>query len=165
MTGQVQIVNAAFSSDAMPVGFSAINGQMNISGNRIEVQEIKGNAGGGTVSTHGSLTIGTVPTFALDLEAKSIRIHPTGIHSTLDGNLQLSGTTQKAQLAGRIVVDHLSFQQGSDLSTIIGQFSGAPTDSTPSAFATNTKLNIAVQSSDELSLANGQFSVAGSWRI
>ena len=162
MTGQVQIVNAAFSSDAMPVGFSAINGQMNISGNRIEVQEIKGNAGGGTVSTHGSLTIGTVPTFALDLEAKSIRIHPTGIHSTLDGNLQLSGTTQKAQLAGRIVVDHLSFQQGSDLSTIIGQFSGAPTDSTPSAFATNTKLNIAVQSSDELSLANGQFSVAGS---
>jgi translocation and assembly module TamB len=162
MTGQVRIVNAAFSSDAMPVGFSAINGQMNISGNRIEVQEIKGTAGGGSFSTHGSLTIGTVPAFALDLEAKSIRIHPNGIHSTLDGNLQLSGSAQKAQLAGRIVVDHLSFQQGSDLSTIIGQFSGAPTDSTPSAFATNTKLNIAVQSSDELSLANSQFSVAGS---
>ena len=62
-------------------------------------------------------------------------------------------------------MDHLSFQQGSDLSTIIAQFGDSPLESTPSAFETNTKLNVSVQSSDELNLANSQFSVAGSARL
>jgi translocation and assembly module TamB len=138
---------------------------MDVSGNQVEVKEIKGTAGGGTVSTHGSLTIGKVPNFAMDLEAQSIRIHPNGIHTTLDGKLQLNGTTEKAELTGRIIVDHLSFQEGSDLSTIIAQFADSPLESTPSAFETNTKLNVSVQSSDELNLANSQFSVAGSARL
>jgi translocation and assembly module TamB len=163
--GQLQITNASFASDAIPVGFSSVNGEMDVSGNQIEVKEIKGTAGGGTISTHGSLTIGKVPNFAMDLEAQSVRIHPNGIHTTLDGKLQLSGTTEKAELTGRIIVDHLSFQEGSDLSTLIAQFADTPLESTPSAFETNTKLNVSVQSSDELNLANGQFSVAGSAKL
>ena len=163
--GQLQIANASFASEAIPVALSSVNGEMDVSGNQVEVKEIKGTAGGGTVSTHGSLTIGKVPNFAMDLEAQSIRIHPNGIHTTLDGKLQLNGTTEKAELTGRIIVDHLSFQEGSDLSTIIAQFADSPLESTPSAFETNTKLNVSVQSSDELNLANSQFSVAGSARL
>jgi translocation and assembly module TamB len=163
--GQLQITNASFASDAIPVGLSSVNGEMNVSGNQIEVKEIKGTAGGGSVSTRGFLTFGKVPNFAMDLEAQSIRIHPNGIHTTLDSKLQLSGTTEKAELTGRIIVDHLSFQEGSDLSTLIAQFAETPLESTPSAFETNTKLNVSVQSSDELNLANSQFSVAGSAKL
>jgi len=163
--GQLQIKNAAFASDAIPVGLSSVNGEMDVSGNQIEVKEITGTAGGGTISTHGSLTIGKAPNFVMDLEAQSVRIHPNGIHTTLDGKLQLSGTTEKAELTGRVIVDHLSFQEGSDLSTIIAQFADTPLESTPSAFETNTKLNVSVQSSDELNLANSQFSVAGSAKL
>ena len=165
MHGQLQIANASFASDAVPVGLTSVNGEMDISGNQIEVKEIKGTAGGGTVSTHGSLTIGKVPNFTMDVEAQSIRIHPNGIHTTLDGKLQLSGTTEKAEVTGRIIVDHLSFQEGSDLSAILAQFADTPLESTPSAFETNTKLNVSVQSSDELNLANSQFSVAGSAKL
>jgi translocation and assembly module TamB len=165
MHGQLQIANASFASDAVPVGLTSVNGEMDISGNRIEVKEIKGTAGGGTVSTHGSLTIGKIPYYSMIVEAQSIRIHPNGIHTTLDGKLQLSGTTEKAEVTGRIIVDHLSFQEGSDLSTILAQFADTPLESTPSAFETNTKLNVSVQSSDELNLANSQFSVAGSAKL
>jgi translocation and assembly module TamB len=162
LRGQLQVANASFESDAAPVGLSSVNGEMNVSGNQIEVKEIQGTAGGGRVVIHGSLTIGKAPHFTVDLEAQSVRIHPIGIHTTLDGRLQLNGTPEKAELTGRIVVDHLSFQKGSDLSTIIAQFADQPMESAPSAFATNTKLNVTVQSSDELNLANSQFSVAGS---
>jgi translocation and assembly module TamB len=160
--GQVQIVNASIGSESLPVNLTAANGVLDISGNRIDIRQFQGKAGGGTISSQGAFTLGKVPTFAVTVYAKGIRIHPNGIHSTLDGNLQLNGSTEKAQLSGKVVVDHLSFQQGSDLATIIGQFSGTPTASTPSAFEANTKLNISVQSSNELSVANSQFSIAGS---
>jgi len=163
--GRLQIANASFASDAIPVGLSSVDGEMDVSGNQIEVKEIKGIAGGGSVSTHGSFTIGKIPNFVMNLEAQSIRIHPNGIHSILDGQLQLSGTTEKAELTGRIIVDHLSFQEGSDLSTVIAQFADTPLESTPSAFQRNTKLNVSVQSSDELKLANSEFSIAGSAKL
>ena len=161
MKGQIQIVNAAVSSESLPVSLSAVNGLMQISGNRIQVESLRGTAGGGTISASGSFSIASAPNFALSLQAKSIRIHPEGMHTTLDGDLNLNGTAENANLTGRIVVDHLSFQQGSDLSTIISNFSGTPAASTPSAFASHTKLNIAVQSSDELSVSNSQFSISG----
>jgi translocation and assembly module TamB len=162
MHGQLQIANASFTSDAAPIGLSSVNGEMDVSGNQILVKEITGNAGSGRVSTHGSITMGRVPRFVIDLEAQSIHVHPKGIHTTLDGNLQLSGTSEKSELSGRITVDHLSFQEGSDLSTMIAQFADTALERTPSAFETNTKLNVSVQSSDELRLANSQSSVAGS---
>jgi translocation and assembly module TamB len=90
-----------------------------------------------------------------------VRIHPTGIRSTLDGDLQLNGTPQKSQLSGRVVVDRLSFQEGSDLSTILSQLSGDSTVSAPSPIESNMKLNIAVNSAQSLDLASSQVSIAG----
>jgi translocation and assembly module TamB len=163
--GKIQIVNAAYTTDELPVLLTAVNGAMDVSGNRIEVREIQGKAGGGTISARGSVLYGKQPSFALDLQAQSVRIHPNGVHSTLDGKLQLNGTPENSSLTGQVLVDHLSFQQGSGLSSIVEQFSGESVPSTPSPFESHMKLNVSVQSTDNLNVASSQLSIAGSMNL
>jgi translocation and assembly module TamB len=160
--GQIRVVNTSFSAESLPVVLSGVNAQMTVSGNRIDLRELKGTAGGGTLSGHGSVSYGSQPNFDLELEAKGVRVHQTGIRSTMDGKLQLSGSPQKSVLSGKVLVDRLSFQEGSDLSTFLGQFSGEPIVSTQSTFENNMQLNLTVQSTQNLNLASSQLSIEGS---
>jgi translocation and assembly module TamB len=160
--GTIRIVNTSLAQDGAPVTLSAVNGQLSISGNRLQIDKLDGNAGGGTISAHGSATYGEQTNFALDIQANAVRIRPTGIRSTLDGTLQLNGTPQKSQLTGQVLIDRLSFQEGFDLSTFMSQLSDQSTVSTPSPFAGNMHLSISVQSTQALSLASSQVSIAGS---
>jgi translocation and assembly module TamB len=159
--GSVRIVNTGLAVEGAPVAVSAMNGQLSISGNRLQIDKLNATAGGGTISAGGSASYGTEVNFAIDLHAKSVRVHPTGIRSTLDGDLQLNGTPQKSQLTGRVLVDRLSFQQGFDLATFMSQLSEDSTVSAPSALATNMNLSIAVNSTQSLDLASSQVSIAG----
>lgn len=159
--GNIRIVNTALAQEGAPVTLSAVNGQLSISGNRLQIDKLDGNAGGGTISAHGSATYGKQTNFAVDLQAKAVRIRPTGIRSTLNGNLQLNGTPEKSQLSGQVLIDRLSFQEGFDLSTFLSQLSEDSTVSTPSPLETNMHLSISVQSTQNLSLASSQVSIAG----
>jgi translocation and assembly module TamB len=76
--------------------------------------------------------------------------------------VQFNGTPEKSQLSGQVLVDRLSFQEGFDLSTFLSQLSDDSTVSSPSPFASNMNLSIAVNSSQNLDLASSQVSIAGS---
>ena len=160
--GQVRIENAALSAEALPSALSGVNGEIDISGNRIDIKHIDGSVGSGTVSTHGAIVYGQQPTMNVDLQAKSVRIRPDGVRCLLDGNLQLNGTPQHSMLSGQVVVDRLSFQQGFDLATFLGQFSGTPEVRTPTAFENNMKMNVSVKSAQNLNPSSSQLSMEGS---
>ncbi|MCU1239781.1 MAG: hypothetical protein JWO71_507 [Candidatus Acidoferrum typicum] len=160
--GSIRIVNAGLSVEDAPVSLSAMNGQLSIAGNQLHIDKLNATAGGGTISANGSATYGKETNFAIDLHAKGVRVHPTGIRSIVDGDLQLNGTPQKSQLSGRMVVDRLSFQEGFDLSTLMSQLSDDSTVSAPPPFASNMNLSITVNSAQNLTLASSQVSIAGS---
>jgi len=160
--GSIRIVNTGLSVEGAPVSISAMNGQLSIAGNQLRIDKLNATAGGGTISANGSATYGKEPNFAIDLHAKGVRVHPTGIRSTVDGDLQLNGTPQKSQLSGRVVVDRLSFQEGFDLATFMSELSDDSTVSAPSELASNVNLSIAVNSAQNLTLASSQVSIAGS---
>ena len=160
--GSIRIVNTGLAIEDAPVAISGINGQLSISGNRLQIEKLNAIAGGGTISANGFATYEKEAKFAIDLHAKSVRVHPTGIRSTLDGDLQLNGTPKKSQLSGKVLVDHLSFQEGFDLSTVLSQLSGDSTVSAPSPLASDMNLNITVNSAPSLDLASSQVSIAGS---
>jgi translocation and assembly module TamB len=160
--GNIRIVNTDLAVEGAPVSISAMNGQLSIAGNRLQIDKLEATAGGGKISANGSATYGKKANFAINLHAKEVRVRPSGIRSTLDGDLQLNGTSQKSQLSGRLVVDRLSFQEGFDLATFMSQLSDDSTVSAPSPFASNMNVSIAVSSAQNLSLASSQVSIAGS---
>jgi len=110
----------------------------------------------------GSAIYGSNTSFNLALGATSVRVRQSGVRAVVDANLSWSGTTTASNLGGRVTVDKLSFNQGSDLAEIISQLSGDNTVSDSSSSTHSVKLNVAVQSSSNLNLASSQLSIGGS---
>jgi translocation and assembly module TamB len=159
--GSVKVSNAAFFSDDLPLGLESMNGQISLEGNRLTIVNMSGAAGGGTLVVGGSAVVGKNPVFALNLETTAARVRQNGIRAVVDASLALHGSSDRALLDGRVVVQKLSFNQGSDLSQIAAELSGDDTVSEPSALSRNLKLNVMVQSSDNLNLASSQLSIGG----
>jgi len=160
--GQLRVTDAVFSTAAIPVGIEGLNAQINLSGTRADIAKFNATAGGGTVTARGFLTYGRDAAFNLAMEAKSVRIrYPQGLRSVLSGRINLAGSPNDSNLTGRVLVDRLSFTQAFDLSTFAAQFSQDSTGAAASKFASDMKLNVAVQSADDLNLANNKVSIAG----
>jgi translocation and assembly module TamB len=160
--GKINIVNARVSTATLPVSMEGMNGQINISGNRLEIAQLSGAAGGGTLTARGFMTYGDQSHFNLGLDAKSVRIrYPEGIRSVLTGNLALAGNSANSELTGRMLFDRLSFTQQFDLATLLGSFSTDTPDTMSSPFEQNMKLNVAVATAEDLNLASSKVSMAG----
>lgn len=163
MQGQLQIKDAVFTTQSLPLAIEDLNAQINLSGNRVEIAKFSGSAGGGTISAQGFATLGKGNTFNLALNAQSVRIlYPAGLRSVLTAQLNLRGNTSSSFLTGRVLVDNLSFTQQFDLASFAGAFSEESTGAPPSAFESHLKLNIAVLSSQQINLASTKLSVGGS---
>jgi translocation and assembly module TamB len=163
MLGQLQLKNVALSTDAVPIGLEGITGQVNVSGNRAEIANLSGTAGGGNISASGFVSYGQETTFNLGLNAQSVRIrYPEGLRSILSGQIYMRGNPGDSTLTGRVLVDRLSFTQAFDLANFAGYFSEDSTGSPASSVERNMKLSVAVQSAQELNLASSKLSMGGS---
>jgi translocation and assembly module TamB len=145
-----------------PVGLQNLSGVLDVGHDQIIITQLTGEAGGGQISARG--TIGYRPQLQMNvaLQAKNVRIrYQDAIRSVLGGDLNLVGTSQAANLNGRVLIDSLSFTQNFDLATLAGQVqSGA--ESAPTQGMTNkVKLDIAVQTARDLNLTSSAVSLQG----
>jgi translocation and assembly module TamB len=160
--GNIHIKNAALSTMDAPVSLSKMNADLNLTGNQVQIVSLNGEVGGGQVSAGGSITYRPDIQFNLNLQAKSIRLlYPDGVRTVLSSNLTFSGNRQAATLSGRTLVDSLNFTSDFDLASFAGQFNGISVPSSGETFADNIKLQIAVQSAQNLSARSSQLNLEG----
>ena len=159
--GTVQMINAAFISDVAPVGLDNVNARMALKNNRLTIENLSGQMGGGTFSVSGFASYAPV-SFSLQVTGKSVRIrYPQGTRAQLDADLNFGGTPASSLLNGRVTIDQLSFTPDFDLANFVAQFNSSGV-SVPSPWEQNTRLNVAVASSDVLALSSSQLSLQGS---
>jgi translocation and assembly module TamB len=160
--GEIDVVDASYASSNMPVGLQHGNGVLTLTDNRINISRFQGTMGGGTVTAQGGVAYRPAIQFDLGLAAKGIRIlYPQGMRESVDANLRFSGTTDNANLGGRVDISDLSLTPAFDLNSFVGQFSGVA--SPPSrGFAQNIQLNLAVHSTNNVNLVSRTLSVNGS---
>jgi translocation and assembly module TamB len=164
--GQVQVLNGSLSSASIPVGFERMNLQVALQGNRAEISRLSATAGGGTVSGTGFMVYGPQTNFSVNIDAKGVRVrYPEGVRTVADANLQMEGSPANSALSGRVLINRLSFTQNFDIATFMGQFSGGPSAESPSPFQQNMKLNVAVQSAQDLNAESNQLSIEGSANV
>jgi translocation and assembly module TamB len=163
VNGEFDVKNAVFSSPSAPIAFEGVNAKLALAGNRLEITQFSGNAGGGTITARGSMTYGKDANFDVGMHVQSVRLrYPEGVRAVLEGDLQLSGSPDSSDLTGRILINRLSFTRGFDLATFMSQFSDEPAAGTPADFEQNMKLNIALQSTSAQNLASSTVSIEGS---
>jgi translocation and assembly module TamB len=161
--GQVRIINAAFQAPNAPLGMEKLNGEFAVQNNRVEIKELAAQTGGGSLSAQGYVAYQPEIRFQVGLTADSVRLrYPEGVRALLRGNLGLSGTPQSSDLSGEVVIERLSFTDSFDLATFTSQFTGESSAPPSRGFAQNLKLNVGLQSAQELGVASAKLSVQGS---
>lgn len=161
LAGTIEVAKASFVSDAAPIGVDDLNARIAIANNRLNIENFSGQMSGGSFSVNGFASYAPA-SFSLQVNGKSIRVrYPEGTRAQLDTNLTLIGTPASSVLNGRVTIDGLSFTPDFDLANFIGQLSSS-TPSIPSKWEENTRLDIAVASSQVLALSSSKLSLQGS---
>lgn len=162
LQGQIRLQNIALASSEAPLAVDDLNGVLNVDSNRVQVSEMTAEVGSGQVTVGGGITYRPSLEFALALQGNSIRLrYPQGLRSVLDGNISLNGNLQASTVSGRVLIDTLSFTPDFDISTFASQFSASTATPPEPGLADNVKLNVSVQSKENLSATSSQVSIEG----
>jgi translocation and assembly module TamB len=160
--GQVRLQNVSMMSADAPVGLQNFNGVLDVSNDQVTITQLAGESGGGQISARG--TIGYRPQLQMNvaLQAKNVRIrYQDAIRTVLGGDLNLVGTSQAANLNGRVLIDSLSFTQNFDLATLAGQVQSGPESAPSEGLINKVKLDIAVETARDLNLTSSAVSLQG----
>ncbi|HEX4320121.1 MAG TPA: translocation/assembly module TamB domain-containing protein [Acidobacteriaceae bacterium] len=161
--GQIEIVDAAFSSSDLPVGLQHANGILSVSRDRIAISKFQGTVGGGTLTAQGGATLRPKLQFDIGVSGQGMRmLYPAGMRESIDANVRLVGNPDAAALNGAVNLSDISFTSAFDLSNFINQFSGGVATPPTPGLAQNLQLNLAVRSSNNVSLVSRSLSINGS---
>jgi translocation and assembly module TamB len=161
--GQIEIVDANYSSGDLPVGLQHGNGVLTLTKDRLNVTKFEGTVGGGTVTAQGGITYRPAVQFDVGVAANGVRaLYPDGVRETVNADLRLAGTTENAVLGGQVRLADLSFTPSFDLNNFIDQFSGGVSAPATPGMAQNIQLNFGVTSENNINLVSRTVSVSGS---
>jgi len=160
--GQLRLHNVSVMSSDAPVGLQNLNGVLDVGNDQITITQLAGESGGGQISARGDVKYR--PQLRLDvvLQAKNVRVrYQDAIRTVLGGDLNLVGTSEAANLKGRVLIESLSFTQNFDLAALAGQIQSGPDSSPREGRANRVKLDVAVQTARDLSLTSSAVSLQG----
>jgi translocation and assembly module TamB len=160
--GQIEIVDANFSSADSPVGLQHGNGVLTLTKDRVTISKFQGTVGGGTLTAQGGVAFQPSVQFDIGVAAQNVRVlYPEGMRESMDANLRLTGSTENAVLGGSVNLSNLSFTPAFDLPNFISQFSGEVSSPPTRGFSQNVALNLALNSTNDVSLTSRTLSING----
>src|SRR5581483_5613306 len=167
LIGNIRIQNVSVITPTAPVGIENANGVLDIHNDQVTIRQLTAQAGGGNISLTG--VVGYRPQIQMNIAmcAKHVRIrYQDTVRTVLDSNLNLVGNTDASTLGGKVTVEQLGFTQSNvDLTSLAGAFGSGTETAPPTGFEQNMKLNITVQSSQNLNLASTTVSLQGSMNL
>jgi translocation and assembly module TamB len=162
VAGQIRLQNASIATITAPLGLSNANGILDIGNDQVRISNFTGQVGGGDISAGGTIAYRPQLQFNLALNGKSVRLrYPEGLRTVLDSSLTLTGTRDAATVNGRVLIDSLSFTSEFDLADFMGQFTGSTAPPSGESFADHVKLDVTVQSTQQLQAVSSEVSIEG----
>jgi translocation and assembly module TamB len=163
LQGSVEIINGVLQSPKVPIGVEALNGELALRNNRIDIVRLTGESAGGTISATGSVAREEQTQFNVRINTDGVRLrYPEGVRALLASELSLTGGMESAFLRGRVVIQRLSFTDEFDLADFADQFRGESAPASPQSFSGRLRLDVAVNSAEALQLESAKISVQGS---
>ena len=160
--GRIEIVDASIATGDLPVGMQHGNGVLTLTRDRLNISKFEGIVGSGVVNAQGGVVYRPNLQFDLGLSAKDIRLlYPQGVRESVNANIRLAGTPEVAVLGGAVNLTDLSFTPAFDLTNFMDQFSGGVSPPPTGGISQNIQLNLAVHSSNNISLVSRTLSVNG----
>ncbi len=120
--GRIDLKNASVSFVDVPNGLDNANGTIFLYRDRIMVETLTAQSGGGRVEVSGFIGLAGGTTFHLQAKAAGVRVrYPEGISSTANGTLTFTGTPDRSLLAGEATVTRVGLSLQSDLGSMLAR--------------------------------------------
>jgi len=113
LQGFAHLVNAEIGRKGFITSLSSVYGDIFFNENRVQLANVVGQAGGGTVAVQGTATIqnGQIGAMNIRIETDNVRIrYPEGLRTVVDGPLVLRGTWASPVLEGDLRIQSMSYR-------------------------------------------------------
>ncbi|MGC2321111.1 MAG: translocation/assembly module TamB domain-containing protein [Terriglobales bacterium] len=149
--GQVRIINGAVSYIDLPNGLSNVNGTLAFQDNRLRVESLSAQTGGGTLTLGGFISYSRGLSFNLTATSKDIRLrYPPGVSSYADADLRFTGTPDNSLLAGTVTITRFNVSQKFDLAYYMQRVAQAPNVANPQSPLNNLHFDLHIVTAQEL---------------
>jgi translocation and assembly module TamB len=162
LRGRVQISDGSISNIDLPSGLSNINGTLVFNQDRLRVQKLTAQTGGGLLNLGGFITYNRNLNFDLTAEGKDIRLrYPPGMSTTANVNLHLVGALARSTLSGDILVTRFQLARNFDFASYLARARGASSLPNPQSPLNNLRLDVHITTTPELDVQTAIARVAG----
>jgi translocation and assembly module TamB len=160
LTGNVQFVNVNIAVDGIPNGLSNLNGTMVFNENRLTVQNVTAQTGGGQLKLGGSISYQKGIFANLTATGENVRVRLYGLSATANASFQLQGGPQAVLLSGNVLVTRFGVGPDVDFAAFAG-VGGVQAPPSPTAASNKIRLDVHVTSSPQLDFQNSYAKLAG----
>ncbi|MCS6952783.1 MAG: translocation/assembly module TamB domain-containing protein [Bryobacterales bacterium] len=103
--GRLEFRNASFYLRGVPNGLDKASGTLSFSGDRVTVENVAAETGGGKLLLSGFVGLGAEWSYQLRAKAAGVRVrYPEGMSTALDAALNWNGTVKGSTVAGTVTV-------------------------------------------------------------
>lgn len=162
MSGQVDLVDAGISLLDLPNGLSHINGTLAFVQDRVQIQKLTAQTGGGQLNVGGFLAYRNGLYFDLTATGKDVRLrYPPGVSASADASLRYTGSAKASLLTGDVVVTRFGMNPNFDFANYLTQSRKAAGLSTLNPFLDNLRLDVHITSTPELRVETSLAKLSG----
>jgi translocation and assembly module TamB len=153
-------VNLAYQQ--IPNGISHLNGSMVFNQDRVELRNLVGTTGGGTVTLGGFLIYQQGVYGDITVALKSTRFRYAGLSSSTDAKLRLQGTQNSMLLSGNVQITRFLVGPNVDFAALTGGSGAVSPPPDPNAFGNKVRLDVHITSAPQMDFQNSYAQIAGS---
>jgi translocation and assembly module TamB len=160
LTGKVQFDNVNVAMDGVPNGLSNMNGTLVFNDDRLQVQSLTAQTGGGVLKIGGAIRYKNGLYADLTATGDVVRVRLYGLSATANANFKLQGGMQGALFSGTILMTRFGIGQDVDFAAF-GSAGGVSVTPDPSSAANKIRLDVHVTSAPQLDFQNSYAKLAG----
>ena len=162
LEGQFNFKDVNLAYQEIPNGISHLNGAMVFNQDRLELRNLVGTTGGGTVTLGGFLIYQQGIFGDVTVALKNTRFRYAGLSSSVDANLRLHGTQSAMTLSGNILITRFLVGSNVDFAALTGGAGAVSPPPDPNAFGNRVRLEVHITSAPQMDFQNSFAQIAGS---
>jgi translocation and assembly module TamB len=162
LTGRVDVQNASIAYVDLPNGLSEVNGTLIFDQNRLVVQKLTGQSGGGALTLGGYVAYSSGLSFAVTAHVQDMRLrYPPGVSTITNADLRWTGSAAASTVAGDLMLTRFNISPQFDFASYIAR-AGQPLPAVAvSSPLNNIKLDLHVVSAPSLQVSTSLAKVSG----
>ncbi len=122
LSGRMELKNASLYLSDLPNGVDNANGAVVFDRNRLTIEKLTAETGGGTIKFSGFIGFGSTLVYRLQAIADKVRIrYPEDVSTTFNSTLALNGTSDASTVSGVVTLTRASFTPRADFAQVLAQ--------------------------------------------